>query len=93
MARSKCRSFTVIALFALCLGLPSVTQSQEPGWTGHVLKLRIEKEISDATPILLRPYRPLHVYGNTVRRYYYRGNPLPLPHDLTDAVYAFFYFR
>jgi hypothetical protein len=35
----------------------------------------------------------LHFYGNMVRRYYYRGNPLPSPRDLNDAAHAFFYFR
>jgi hypothetical protein len=65
----------------------------EPGWTGRVLKVGADKEMSDATPIELRPYRPLHVYGNTTRRQYYRGNPLPMPYDLSDAIYAFFYVR
>ena len=56
--------------------------AQEPGWTSRVLKLGPEREISEQTPILERPYRPLHFYGNAVRRNYYRGNPLPMPRDI-----------
>ena len=36
----------------------------------------LRREI-EATPILERPYRPLHFYGNAVRRAYYRGSPQP----------------
>jgi hypothetical protein len=56
--------------------------AQEPGWTPRVLKLGEEREVSEQTPILERPYRPLHFYGNAVRRNYYRGNPWPLPRDI-----------
>ncbi|WP_437226863.1 hypothetical protein SH661x_000050 [Planctomicrobium sp. SH661] len=35
------------------------------------------REQLDATPIELRPYRPFHFYGNTVRRVHYRGTPFP----------------
>jgi hypothetical protein len=34
-------------------------------------------------PILERPDRPGHFYGNTVRRMHRRGNPLPLPRDFS----------
>lgn len=36
----------------------------------------LRREIK-ATPILERPNRPLHFYGNTVRRQYYRGASIP----------------
>lgn len=65
----------------------------EPGWTGRIIKVEVDKEISDATPILLRPYRPLHFYGNTVRRAHYRGNPFVTPRDLVDATYAWIHCR
>ncbi|HIF31269.1 MAG TPA: hypothetical protein EYQ75_06295 [Planctomycetaceae bacterium] len=93
MVNGKRRRITVTATLALLLGASTVGQSQEPGWTSRALKWGVEKQISDETPILLRPYRPLHFYGNMVRRYYYRGNPLPSPRDLNDAAHAFFYFR
>ena len=53
----------------------------EPGWTSRVIKRGMDRVISKNTPIELRPYRPLHFYGNTVRRKYYRGNPFPMPRD------------
>jgi len=62
--------------------LTAELQAQEPGWTSRVLKLGSERETSEQTPILERPYRPLHFYGNAVRRNYYRGNPLPMPRDI-----------
>ena len=71
----------------------SMSQAQEPGWTGKIVKLGVDKEISDATPILLRPYRPLHFYGNTVRRAHYRGSPFPTPYDVVDAANALIYYR
>lgn len=42
----------------------------------------------DALPITERPYRPLHFYGNTVRRLHYRGQALPAPRDLTEGIRA-----
>ena len=57
----------------------------EPGWTHGVVLFGEAKEAKDATPILQRDYRPLHFYGNTLRRQYYRGTPLPAPRDLYEA--------
>ena len=52
-------------------------ETQEPGWIPIVFAPSELQERIDATPIEQRPYRPLHVYGNTVRRVYYRGTPMP----------------
>ena len=59
--------------------------SGEPGWTSRVFKIGEDRESTNSLPIIQRPYRPLHFYGNTVRRWYYRGNPLPLPADLIET--------
>lgn len=83
--------FSLIAALGISLTLLNAEmQAQEPGWTSRVLKLGPEREISEQTPILERPYRPLHFYGNAVRRGYYRGNPLPMPRDIliTSALLA-----
>ena len=48
--------------------------SNGPGWLGVVVARGELKEWIDSTPIVDRPNRPLHFYGNTVRRRYYRGN-------------------
>jgi hypothetical protein len=52
-----------------------------------------QQRLIDATPILERPYRPFHFYGNTVRRQYYRGTPLPAPRDFVDGAAALLFQR
>lgn len=49
----------------------------EPGWERGVIKFGAERQKVQNTSILNRSYRPLHVYGNTVRRRHYRGRALP----------------
>ncbi|QDV29958.1 hypothetical protein Spb1_18850 [Planctopirus ephydatiae] len=58
-------------------GLTSETSLQEPGWLPVVVATGPLRTQIDATPIEHRPYRPLHFYGNTIRRVYYRGTPMP----------------
>lgn len=73
-------AFALVAgLFLFCW---TSLAAQEPGWTSRVLKGSEVRAASDQQPIIERPYRPLHFYGNAVRRNYYRGNPLPLPRDI-----------
>lgn len=63
-----------LATVLLLCSMETSCYAVEPGWANHVVKRGAEKELSQATPILLRPYRPLHFYGNTVRRRHYRGS-------------------
>ena len=51
--------------------------AQEPGWSGQVIARGEQRQEIRSTPIVHRPYRPLHFYGNAVRRSYYRGSALP----------------
>lgn len=60
-----------------------VSTAQQPGWSPNIVATGIQREQIRATPIEQRPYRPLHFYGNTVRRIHYRGTPLP---TLAEAV-------
>jgi hypothetical protein len=87
------RKVMITSVFAASFLCGAKSQSQEPGWTGRIVKIGIDKETSDATPILARPCRPLHFYGNTVHRAHYRGNPFVMPRDFVDATYAFIYRR
>jgi hypothetical protein len=89
------RNSIIILLFIAFAAFSPKTASagQEPGWTTRVVKVGDDRRSSDATPILKRPYRPLHFYGNTVRRNHYRGNPLPTPRDLANTVRQVFRFR
>lgn len=67
--------------------------AQEPGWTGRVIKPTSQRAAIEATPILQRPYRPLHVYGNTVRRMHYRGRALPRATDVAKGAWAWVFRR
>lgn len=57
----------------------------EPGWSPIVLPTGEYREQIKSMPIEKRPYRPLHFYGNTIRRNYYRGNPAPMPRDIVTT--------
>ena len=61
---------------------PVSAQISEPGWYPYTFARGVDRDIIRETPMHLRPYRPLHFYGNTVRRSYYRGNPLPRFRDI-----------
>ncbi len=57
----------------------------EPGWTNRVIMTGAERAHYKKIPIQFRPYRPLHVYGNMVRRRYYRGQTAPRVRDVTTT--------
>ncbi|QDT06974.1 hypothetical protein K227x_53980 [Rubripirellula lacrimiformis] len=57
----------------------------EPGWSPVIIATGEYRQQIESMPIEMRPYRPLHVYGNTVRRNYYRGNPMPMPTTRMDV--------
>jgi hypothetical protein len=59
--------------------------SREPSWTYGVIRVGDDRDAIKSMPITDRPYRPLHFYGNTVRRMYYRGTPMPAPRDVLGA--------
>ncbi len=71
------------------LSLPCPSVAAEPGWVGQVIKPRLQREQIRQTPLIHRPYRPLHFYGNTVRRAHYHGRALPTPRDLETGLRAF----
>ena len=89
----KRAAFLLLPAMGLLFG-PANCRAQEPlcepGWWGVVIADPYTQMQIDHTDILLRPYRPFHVYGNTVRRLYYRGNPLPTIQDVTDSLEALF---
>ncbi len=59
--------------------------SAEPGWSPVIIATGAYRQQIEATPIELRPYRPMHFYGNTVRRNYYHGTPVPRPRMLVRS--------
>ncbi len=66
----------------------SVLNPVETGWYPRVFVSGSTKIQIKSTPIEMRPNRPFHFYGNTVRRQYYRGNPLPLPRDFARTGFS-----
>jgi hypothetical protein len=69
-------------------GMYSVGFASEPSWQGNVIARGAEREKIQNTPILERPYRPLHFYGNTVRRRHYRGTAVPGAKDVAGVTGA-----
>ena len=68
--------------------LPGQPACNEPTWYPYVIARGDDRSRIETTPIEFRPYRPLHFYGNTVRRTYYRGTPLPLPTDVARGTFT-----
>ena len=64
---------------AVVLGAVTTTPSiaAEPGWSPVVIATGEYRQQLQATPIELRPYRPFHFYGNTVRRRHYGRSVVP----------------
>lgn len=72
----------LIAMLVAVLWCTSASaRGVEPDWRGVVIARGAEREAIESLDILDRPYRPLHFYGNTVRRQYYRGRGAPALRD------------
>jgi hypothetical protein len=78
------------ALAAALLTATAALHASETGWSTAVNPLSPEAQQIRQKPILERPNRPFHIYGNTVRRLHYRGNPLPAPRDFSGTGGALF---
>ena len=63
-------------------------EAQEPRWYPYVLARGQDRATIQSPPIVDRPYRPMHFYGNTVRRMHHRGTPAPRPRDFARATAA-----
>jgi hypothetical protein len=88
-SRSMLIKFLVILLTANSGSLVfaiATSNPPEPGWSRGVVLFGEAREEKNATPILERDYRPLHFYGNTVRRRHYRGAARPTASDLRQTV-------
>ena len=81
-----------VTAFAICAFVvsPQSAFSQEPAWYPYAIARGQDRVVIENTPMELRPNRPFHFYGNTVRRIHYRGNPLPAPRDWTRGTSIWF---
>ena len=88
MLRVSLAAFLVSMSVLFAIPATARAASSETGWLGVVVARGDLKQQIESTPILDRPNRPFHFYGNTVRRKYYRGNPLPQPGDVVKGCAA-----
>ncbi|MEK6237037.1 MAG: hypothetical protein N2C14_20200 [Planctomycetales bacterium] len=70
---------------ALLICIPVNPAKCEPSWAGTVVPMGEERTRIQATPIVARPNRPFHFYGNTARRLHFRGRWLPAPRDFGNG--------
>lgn len=67
----------------------ATTNAQGTGYYPYVIARGQDRERIRNTPIELRPNRPLHFYGNAVRRRYY-GRPLISPTPMRELIQPVF---
>ncbi len=68
------RTFVFVAVTAAALLPVSPTDASGSGFDPRIIAFGDTRQQIQNTPILERPYRPLHVYGNTARRRHNRGS-------------------
>ncbi|MCE9629937.1 MAG: hypothetical protein K8S94_04350 [Planctomycetia bacterium] len=68
----------VIATVAAAALIPvSPIDASGTGFDPRIITFGETRQQIQNTPVIDRPYRPLHVYGNTVRRRHTRGTAAP----------------
>ena len=68
------RPLLVALVVAIAFGFTSKTQAAPPtGWDSTIILRGQERAVVKSMPIEQRPNRPLHIYGNTIRRLEFRG--------------------
>ncbi len=80
--------YAILALVAGELCGISAAFAVGSGAVGPIIAFGEQRKQIEATPILERPYRPLHFYGNTVRRRHYRGVGTPTATAAASAAAA-----
>ncbi|WP_153557049.1 hypothetical protein [Roseimaritima sediminicola] len=83
---TKFRTAVVVILTLASLAYAERVGAAEPHWSPVIVARGHYRQHLEHTPITMRPYRPFHFYGNTVRRLHYRGTPLPSPEDLSRTI-------
>jgi hypothetical protein len=76
------RAAKILLLTLTVLGLPieaalPVADAAQSGFDPRIIAVGEARDQIKSKPIEQRPNRPLHVYGNTVRRRHSRGNAAP----------------
>ena len=71
------RTLLFAALVAAAVVPEPTFGARQSGFDPRIVTFGPAREEIKNTPITQRPYRPLHVYGNTVRRRHTRGASAP----------------
>jgi len=74
--------FGIVCILTVVSGLAANDVRAQDNWYPHVIARGSDREAIKQLPIESRPNRPLHFYGNTVRRRIQRANPGPASRDL-----------
>jgi hypothetical protein len=74
----------VILVSGLVVSTASAVGS-ETGWVPVIVARGELKQQIESTPIVERPNRPFHFYGNTVRRQYYRSQGATAPREFVQS--------
>ena len=73
------------SLIALVPWLASPSQAQQRNWYPYVIARGSDRDIIRNTPVHERPFRPMHFYGNTQRRIYYRNTSPAVPRNFARS--------
>ncbi len=71
------RTIVIATVAAAALVPVSPIAASGTGFDPRIVTFGETRQQIQSTPVLNRPYRPLHVYGNTVRRRHNRGTAAP----------------
>jgi hypothetical protein len=70
----RVRLLLVALVVSIAFGFASDAKAAPPtGWDSTIILRGQERSVVKSMPIEKRPNRPLHIYGNTIRRMEYRG--------------------
>lgn len=67
------RPLAAFVMFTLTLVAVQSAESAQPRWSPNIIVTGQAREQLRSLPIEQRPNRPLHLYGNTVRRMHHRS--------------------
>jgi hypothetical protein len=93
MLRVITAAFILSAVLVIAEANSARAADNGPGWLGVVVARGELKQELESTPIVDRPNRPFHFYGNTVRREYYRGTARPRASDVVKGGGALIFKR
>jgi hypothetical protein len=71
-------SFSCQTSFGQNVFAPTMRYNSRTGWYPYVIARGEDRALIQSMPMEMRPNRPLHFWGNSVRRTYYRDAAVPM---------------